>query len=239
VPGLAQRNLEGELNMISAGEPRTFAEAEQEEAWRAAMRNEVNSIEQNQTWELVDMPQGHRPITLKWVFKLKKGETGEVVKHKARLVARGFVQQAGVDFDEVFAPVARMESVRLLLALAAEAGWNVHHMDVKSAFLNGDLKEEVYVCQPPGFVVLGQEHKVLRLRKALYGLRQAPRAWNEKLDTILKRIGFHQSEHEHAMYCRGDSSSVLLVGVYVDNLIITGASSEGIEAFKAEMKTLF
>jgi hypothetical protein len=173
------------------------------------------------------------------VFKLKKGETGEVVKHKARLVARGFVQQAGVDFDEVFAPIARMESVRLLLALAAEASWNVHHMDVKSAFLNGDLKEEVYVCQPPGFVVLGQEHKVLRLRKALYGLRQAPRAWNEKLDATLKRIGFHQSEHEHAMYRRGDSSSVLLVGVYVDDLIITGASSEGIEAFKAEMKTLF
>jgi hypothetical protein len=158
-------------------------------------------------------------------------------------VARGFVQQAGVDFDEVFAPIARMESVRLLLALAAEASWNVHHMDVKSAFLNGDLngdlKEEVYICQPPGFVVLGQEHKVLRLRKALYGLRQAPRAWNEKLDATLKRIGFHQSEHEHAMYRRGDSSSVLLVGVYVDDLIITGASSEGIEAFKAEMKTLF
>jgi hypothetical protein len=146
VPGLAQRNLEGELNMISASEPRTFAEAEQEEAWRAAMRNEVDSIKQNQTWELIDLPQGQRPITLKWVFKLKKGETGEVVKHKARLVAHGFIQQAGVDFDEVFAPVARMESVRLLLALAVEAGWNVHHMDVKSAFLNGDLKEEVYVC---------------------------------------------------------------------------------------------
>jgi hypothetical protein len=136
--------------MISAGKPCTFAEAEQEEAWRAAMRNEVDSIEQNQTWELIDLPQGHRPITLKWVFKLKKGETGEVVKHKARLVARGFIQQAGVDFDEVLAPIARMESVRLLLALAAKASWNVHSMDVKSAFLNGDRKRKSMSASHPG-----------------------------------------------------------------------------------------
>jgi hypothetical protein len=107
---------------------------------------------------------------------LKKNEAGKVIKHKARLVARGFVQQVGIDFDEVFAPVARMESIRLLLALAAHEGWPVHHMDVKSAFLNGKLKEEVYVKQPPGFVVIGEEGKVMRMCKALYGLRQAPRA---------------------------------------------------------------
>jgi hypothetical protein len=109
------------------------------------------------------------------VYKLKRNEAGEIVKHKARLVARGFVQQEGIDFDDVFAPVARMEPVRLL-TLAAQEGWQVHHVDVKSAFLNGDLKEEVYVRQPVGFIVAGQEGKVLRLRKALYGLRQAPRA---------------------------------------------------------------
>jgi hypothetical protein len=112
---------------------------------------------------------------LKWVYKLKRNEAGEIVKHKAMLVTPGFVLQEGVDFDEVFAPVACMESVRLL-ALAAQEGWQVHHMDVKSAFLNGDLKEEVYVRQPAGFIVAGQEGKVLRLRKVLYGLRQAPRA---------------------------------------------------------------
>jgi hypothetical protein len=120
-----------------------------------------------------DLPQGHRAITLKWVYKLKWNEAGEIIKHKARLVARGFVQQEGIDFDEVFAPVARMESVCLLLALAAQEGWRVHLMDVKSAFLNGDLKEEIYIRQPVGFIVVGQEGKVLRLRKALYGLRQA------------------------------------------------------------------
>ena len=116
------------------------------------------------------LPDSHRPITLKWVFKLKKDELGAVIKHKARLVAHGFVQQEGVDYDDAFAPVARMESVRVL-ALAAQEGWRVHHMDVKSAFLNGDLKEEVYVQQPPGFVVAGEEGKVYLLRKALYGLR--------------------------------------------------------------------
>ena len=99
-----------------------------------------------------------------------------MIKHKARLVARGFVQQEGIDYDDAFAPVARMESVRVLLALAAQEGWGVHHMDVKSAFLNGDLKEEVYVRQPPGFAILGEEGKVYHLRKALYGPRKAPRA---------------------------------------------------------------
>jgi hypothetical protein len=110
------------------------------------------------------------------VFKVKKDPDGRVVKHKARLVAKGYAQWQGVDFDEVFAPVARMETVRLLLAIAAHCGWQVHHMDVKSAFLNGDLAEEVYVHQPPGYASAGNEDKVLRLHKALYGLRQAPRA---------------------------------------------------------------
>jgi hypothetical protein len=118
---------------------------------------EMASIEQNNTWKLVDLPQGYKAIRLKWVFKLKRDEAGKIIKHKARLVAKGYVQQQGVDFDEVFALVARMESVRMLLAVAAQEGWYVHHMDVKSAFLNGELKEEVYVQQPPGFVADGHE----------------------------------------------------------------------------------
>ncbi|KAF0888781.1 hypothetical protein E2562_017781 [Oryza meyeriana var. granulata] len=145
-----------------------------------------------------------------WVYKVKKNAAGEVIKHKARLVAKGYVQQPGVDFDEVFAPVARIESVRLLLALAAQEGWPVHHMDVKSAFLNGELIEEVYVRQPPGFTVAGHEDKVLRLDKALYGLRQAPRAWNAKLDETLVTLGFNHSASEHAVYARGKGASRLL-----------------------------
>src|SRR6185437_4320524 len=120
----------------------------------------------------------------------------------ARLIAKGFVQREGIDFEEVFAPVARMESVHLLWALAAVRCWKVHHLDVKSAFLNGELTEEVYVQQPPGFVIAGEEHMVLRLCKALYVLRQAPRAWNIKLDASLASLGFTKFATEHALYTR-------------------------------------
>jgi hypothetical protein len=149
------------------------------------------------------------------------------------------VQREGIDFDDTFTPVARMESVRLLFALAAQEGWRVHHMDVKSAFLNGDLKEEVYVHQPSGFVIPGKEGKVLRLRKALYGLRQAPRAWNVKLDSTLKGMGFGQSPHEAAIYRRGNGGNALLVDVYVDDLVITGTKDAEVAALKEEMKATF
>jgi hypothetical protein len=171
VPGPASRILAGKLHLAcDNGEPRSFAEAEKHAAWCAAMQSEMDAVETNCTWELAELPHGHRAITLKWVFKLKRDEVGAIVKHKARLVAHGFLQQEGIDFDDAFAHVARMESMQLLLALSAKEGWHVHHMDVKSAFLNGGLKEEVYVQQPLGFAIPGKEGKVLRLRKALYGL---------------------------------------------------------------------
>jgi hypothetical protein len=158
----------GNCFFFAAGEePSTFHEAKQEAAWRQAMSEEIKSIEENNTWKLTDLPAGHRPIGLKWVYKLKKDANGVIVKHKARLVAKGYVQQAGVDFDEIFALVAILDSVRLLLALTAQEGVMVHHMDVKSAFLNGELKEEVYVVQPPGYVKQGQDHMVYKLSKAL------------------------------------------------------------------------
>ncbi|RLN40738.1 hypothetical protein C2845_PM01G40940 [Panicum miliaceum] len=240
VPGQAARDLDDEaLCLVCEGEPSSFAEAEHDAAWRAAMKEEMEAVERNDTWELVDLPRGHRPIGLRWVFKLKKNEAGAVIKHKARLVAKGHVQKPVIDFDEVFAPVARMESVRLLLALAAHEGWPVHHMDVKLAFLNGVLEEEVYVTQPPGFIVPGQEGKVLRLKKALYGLRQAPRAWNVRLDATLKNLGFEQSAHEHAVYGHGHGGARLLIGVYVDDLVITGSNPAEINRFKDEMKAQF
>ena len=139
------------------------------------MLDELQSIDENKTWTLATLPAGKQAIGLKWVFKLKKNSAGEVIKHKARLVVKGYAQRPGVDYDEVFAPVARLESVRLLLAIAAQAGWEVHHLDVKSAFLNGELQEEVSAGHPPGFECPGEEDKVLRLSKALYGLCQAPR----------------------------------------------------------------
>jgi hypothetical protein len=170
---------------------------------------------------------------------VKKDAAGIITKHKGHLVAKGYVQRQGIDFDEVFAPVARLESVRLLLSLAASEGWAVHHMDVKTAFLNGELLEEVYVEQPPRFVLRGHEHRVLRLVKALYGLRQAPRAWYAKLDESLIKLGFTRSSSEHAIYFRGTGAHRLVVGVYVDDLVITGASQGDIDRFKSEMHSTF
>lgn len=239
----AQRELDEELLeeilLQIAEEPTTFAEAEQDQSLRRAMIDEMQSIEGNQTWRLVTLPSGHRPVGLKWVYKVKKNAAGKVIKHKARLVAKAYVQQPGVDYDEAFAPVARIESVPLLLALTAQEGWEVHHMDVKSAFLNGELPEEVYVKQPDGFVVEGQEDKVLCLDKALYGLRQAPRAWNTKLDQTLVALQFQRSVSDHSVYARGQGAHRLLVGVYVDDLVITGSSNSEIGKFKLEMKAKF
>jgi Reverse transcriptase (RNA-dependent DNA polymerase) len=191
-----------ELCLIGMEEPKGFVEAAEDVNWRSAMVEEINSIHENQTWSLVEPVDGQRVIGLKWVFKLKKNAEGKLMKHKARLVAKGYVQQQGIDFDDVFAPVTRMETIRLIVVVAVQQGWLLHHMDVKCVFLNGELKEEVYVMQPPGFEVKGKEQHVLRLHKALYGLKQAPRAWNAKLDSTLRQMRFERRELEHAVYKR-------------------------------------
>jgi hypothetical protein len=202
--------------------------------------NEIDSIRENRTWELTELLLGHRAIRLKWVYKIKKDEVRVVIKYKAWLVTKGYIQQAGVDFEEVFAPVARMESIWLVRALAADEDWDVHHMDVKMAFLNGELVEEVYVQQSQGFTVAGEEGKVLKLQRALHGLRQAPRAWYEKLYGTLTKLRFRQSEHKHVIYCMcKDGGGKLIVGVYVDDLIITGTTANEIAGFKKEMKQQF
>ncbi|KAJ4740894.1 Transposon Ty1-H Gag-Pol polyprotein [Rhynchospora pubera] len=228
-----------ELCLLGTEEPADFQEASKEESWRCAMQDELDSIHNNNTWSLVDRPTDQKVIGLKWIYKVKKDSDGKVIKHKARLVAKGYVQKQGIDFDEVFAPVARIETVRLLIALAAHNGWKLHHMDVKSAFLNGELEEEVYVSQPPGFEKKGSEHKVLKLHKALYGLRQAPRAWNSKLDKTLMAIGFKRSPVEYAVYKKHCKQSFVFVGVYVDDLIITGTCEGEISKFKEKMKEIF
>jgi hypothetical protein len=165
-------------------------------------------------------------------YKVKRDEAGSVVKYKARLVAKGYMQREGVDFEEVFAPVARLDLVRLLLAVAAQQKWELHHLDVKLAFLSGELEEEVYVEQPLGFVKSGSEGKVLRLR-------QAPRAWNAKLDGSLVKLGFTKCMSKHAVYARSKDGERLLLSVYVDDLIITGSFAAAIVEFKIEMMSFF
>lgn len=227
------------LCLLAADEPANIEQALEEKCWRDAMSAELKSIADNDTWVLSDLPKGHKAIGLKWVFKVKRDPAGNIVMHKARLVAKGYVQQQGVDYEEVFAPVARMETVRVLLAIVAQGNWEVHHMDVKSAFLNEDLQEEVYVHQPPGFSDEKANGKVLKLKKALYGLKQAPWSWNSKLDFELRNLGLRKCEVEHVVYKRGEGRSLLLVGVYVDDLIICGPDSSKITEFKQQMMNLF
>jgi hypothetical protein len=145
------------------------------------MHEELENFERNQVWELVDPPPGCKPIGTKWVWKNKEGEKGEVVRNKSRLVAQGFSQKEGIDYEETFAPVARLDAIRILLAISMAKGFKLHQMDVKSAFLNGVFEEEVYVRQPPGFESEKYPHQVYKLRKALYGLKQAPRVWYGRL----------------------------------------------------------
>ncbi|KAJ9560810.1 hypothetical protein OSB04_005970 [Centaurea solstitialis] len=220
-------------------EPRNYKEAVRDKKWIEAMQTEINAINKNKTWKLATLPDKQKAIGLKWVFKLKRDADGKIIKYKARLVAKGYVQEHGIDYDEVFAPVARMETIRLILALAAYHGWEVHHLDVKSAFLHGELKEEVYVTQPEGFIKPGNENKVYRLTKALYGLKQAPRAWNMKLDQTLKSLDFKKCTLEQAVYTRISKDSMLLVGIYVDDLIVTGSSKEDLQKFKSQMEEKF
>ena len=145
------------------------------------MQNEYDVLINNGTWNLVDPPVGNRPIGCNWVYKNKYKSNGSLDKHKVRLVAKGYAQKEGIYYEETFSPTAKWATIRTLLSLASQKGWKVHQMDVKIAFLNGDLKDNVFMSQPEGFVVKGKEQKVCKLFKSLYGLKQAPRAWYEKL----------------------------------------------------------
>ena len=201
-------------------EPVKFNDAICNEHSKRIMDEEIRSIEKNDTWQLTNLPVGHHPIGVRWVYKVKKGIGGEIIKHKARLVVKGYKQRQGVDYEDVFAPVARLETVRLILSLAAQHQWKIMQMDVKSTFLNRRLEEEVYVDQPPGYEVKGEKGKVLRLKKALYGLKQAPRAWNQCIDQYLAHEGFVKCPHEHALYVKTfKGGNLLVVCLYVDDLI--------------------
>ena len=164
---------------------------------------------------------------MKWVFKTKLNEKGEVDKYKARLVAKGYKQRYGIDYTEVFSPVARHDTIRLVVALAALQSWQIFQLNVKSAFLHGYLEEQVYVDQPPGYVKVGLEHKVYKLKKALYELKQAPRAWYSRIEAYFLKKGFHKCPYEHTLFAkRGDIEKMLIVCLYVDDLIFTGNDDE-------------
>lgn len=206
--------------------------------WLKAMENEMKSLQENDVWELVQLPSGRKPVGSKWVFKVKTDENGKVERYKARLVAQGFTQKFGADYDETFSPVVRLESLRTLIALSVQQGLQLHQVDVTTAFLNGKLEEEVFMSQPEGFVTKGREHLVCRLKKSLYGLKQSPRCWNTALDQLLKEIGFVQSESDPCIY-RESSGELFLLGVYVDDIVMASKSQARLKEVKKSLAKRF
>jgi hypothetical protein len=185
-----------------SSDPLHYEEAVKDASWRLAMDNEIKSIEKNKTWMLVTLPVEVKKIGVKWIYKTKYNEHGEFEKHKACLVAKGYTQKHGINYTEVYAPVARMETVRMVVALAAQRNWKIFQLDVKSTFLHGELHVDVYAEQPKGYEIKGSEDIVYKLHKALYGLKQAPRAWFNCMENYFVNEGFKKCPNEHILFTK-------------------------------------
>ncbi|GJU38243.1 zinc finger, CCHC-type containing protein [Tanacetum coccineum] len=224
-------------------DPRTYNEAMQSRDsafWKEAIDDEIGSIMENNTWVLSDLPPGCKPLGCKWIFKRKMKVDGTIDKFKARLVIQGFRQKEGIDYFDTYAPVARITTIRLLLALAAIHNLVIHQMDVKTAFLNGDLDEEVYMKQPEGFVMPGNEHKVCKLVKSLYGLKQAPKQWHQKFDEVVLSSGFLLNQSDKCVYSKFDSSGKgVIICLYVDDMLIFGTDQNQVDKTKKFLSSRF
>ncbi|GKD29977.1 putative ribonuclease H-like domain-containing protein [Tanacetum coccineum] len=203
------------------------------------MQEELLQFKIQKVWTLVDLPSGKKAIGTKWVYRNKKDERGIFVRNKARLVAQGYKQEEGIDYDEVFAPVARVEGIRLFLAFTSFMNFPVYQMEVKSAFLYSTIKEEVYVCQPPGFVDPEFPEKVYKVEKALYGLHRALRAWYETLSTYLLINGFHRGQIDKTLFIKRLKGDILLVQVYVDDIIFGSTKKSLCDEFEQIMHNKF
>ncbi|GJV63183.1 putative ribonuclease H-like domain-containing protein [Tanacetum coccineum] len=224
---------------VSIVEPKNIKEAMADSAWIEAMQDELHQFDRLNVWELVDKPFGKMVIKLKWLWKNKKDEDQTVIRNKARLVAKGYAQEEGIDFEESFAPVARLEAVRIFVAHAAHKSFPIYQMDVKTAFLNGPLKEEVYVAQPEGFVDPDHPEKVYLLRKALYGLKQAPRAWYDELSNFLMSKGFTKGTIDPTLFKIKYGEDILLVQIYVDDIIFGSTNPKYSKRFEKLMHSRF
>ncbi|XP_072976984.1 uncharacterized protein [Typha angustifolia] len=223
-------------------EPQSYKEAmstPKAPLWKEAIDSEVESILQNHTWELVDLPLGCKPLGYKWIFKRKMKADGSIDKYKARLVVKGYRQTEGIDYFDTYSPVTRITSIRLIIALAVLYNLEIHQMDVKTTFLNGELNEEIYMEQPEGFVAPGQERKVCKLVKSLYGLKQAPKQWHEKFDLVMMSNGFHINECDKCVYVKCTSDNYVIICLYVDDMIITSSNINVIKATKNMLANKF
>ena len=227
----------------SISEPHSYKEAAQSPhraQWEQAMQDELDSIKANDTYALVPLPAGRQAIGCKWVFKIKRHADGSIDRYKARLVAKGYSQLYGIDFTETFAPVVRFSSLRAILAIAASADYDIHQMDVKTAFLNGDLDEDIYMQQPDGYRAGGaQVDHVWKLNKSLYGLKQAGRAWNKKMDAALVELAFKPLQSDSCVYVHRDGNAAMFLLLYVDDLLLVTNDTTLLSSTKKALSARF
>ncbi|KAH9783645.1 hypothetical protein KPL71_009401 [Citrus sinensis] len=229
------------VNQLSAVSiPNSVQEALKDLKWKAAMNDEMRSLQKNQTWELVDLPPGKKPVGCRWIYTIKYKADGSIERYKARIVAKGYTQTYGIDYTDTFAPVAKINTIRILLSLAVNLDWPVQQFDVKNAFLHGDLSEEIYMDLPPG--CSGPERlnqKVCKLKKSLYGLKQSPRAWFGKFTKAMVRFGYNQSNSDHTLFIKKRQGKITALIVYVDDMVVTSNDEEETEALQKYLSREF
>lgn len=203
------------------------------------MTEEYQALLKQGTWVLVHPSSDKRVLGSKWIFKLKRDLEGRVVRHKARLVANGYHQKPGLDFEDTFSPVIKMTTVRLIISLALHFTWPVHQLDVKNAFLHGLISKEIHRAQPQGFVSNQFPRHVCRLNKAICGLRQAPRAWYSRLSQFLQSKEFHMSQCDNSMFIRHSIASVIIILVYVDDILVIGNDCSFVQNLLSELNNAF
>ena len=212
-------------------EPNTYKQAMKSpdaELWQQAAEEEINSLNANGTWDIVPLPKDRKAIGSRWVFKIKRNADGSIERYKARVVAKGFSQRPGLDYIEVFAPTFRMASIRTIIALAAKHDYILHSIDISSAFLNGNLEEEIYMEQPPGFIQFGPEF-VCKLKKSLYGLKQSARQWNKKLNATLFNLGYKRLESDRSIYVFAKDGVLVIIPVFIDDITLASNSQSKID----------
>ncbi|CAJ2645710.1 unnamed protein product [Trifolium pratense] len=240
-PHVPNRRYIDYMLLTDGGEPEDYEEACQTtdiSKWELVMKDEMKSLISNQTWELAKLPMGKKALHNKWVYRVKEEHDGSK-RYKARLVVKGFQQKEGIDYNEIFAPVVKHNTIRSVLSIVASEDLYLEQLDVKTAFLHGDLVEEIYMHQPEGFLEEGKENMVCRLKKSLYGLKQAPRQWYMNFESFMHKEGFNKCNDDHCCFFKRYKSSYIILLLYVDDMLVAGSDMDEIRNLKLQLSKEF
>ena len=240
-PHVPNRRYLNYLLLTDGGEPECYDEACQVQdasKWELAMKDEMKSLISNKTWELTELPAGKKALHNKWVYRVKEEQNGSK-RYKARLVVKGFQQKEGIDYTDIFSPVVKLTTIRSVLSIVAAEDLHLEQLDVKTAFLHGDLDEEIYIQQPEGFSVKGKEKLVCKLQKSLYGLKQAPRQWYKKFDGFMQMNGYYKCNADHCCYFKRFQSGYIILLLYVDDMLVAGSDMDEIRRLKKQLSSEF